>query len=75
MIVKGFTYHKKGDSSWINPPTTSYKGEDGETKYNPIVWFPDKQRFEAFQQWCLKKIDRMPPAATEPMTEDDSLPF
>jgi hypothetical protein len=70
MIIKGFTYHKKGDSRWINPPATAYTDGKGDTKYNPVCWFPEKQRFEAFQKWCLEEIDKLSPAAVDSVVDE-----
>jgi hypothetical protein len=74
MIVKGWTHHKKNDSEWVNAPSVSFTDDDGETKYSPIVWFPDKTRYAKFQQWCLDEVGKLQPA-TDPAEGNDSLPF
>jgi hypothetical protein len=75
MVIKGWTYHKKGESRWVNPPATTYTTNEGDTKYSQVVWFPDKQRFEKFQQWALSEIDKIQPATAESTQELDDLPF
>jgi len=67
-LVKG----AKGD--FIGFPSRSYE-KDGETKYSSIVWIPDEQRRYAFQDWCLKELEKTVGVEVPTKEEDEQIPF
>ena len=39
MKIEGWTYHIKGDKSWVSPPSKEYiDRETGEKKYAPFIF-------------------------------------
>ena len=59
MTIEGWTYHVKNDKSWVNPPSREYADkETGLKKYAPIVRFPDKDRYWAFQEWAKEQVNQ-----------------
>ncbi len=61
---------------FIGFPQRSYE-KDGETKYTSVVWMPDEKRRYAFQDWCVKELDKFVGVEPDPEkgTEDDNIPF
>jgi len=84
MKIEGFTFHIKGEKSWIGFPSKEYTDkESGEKKYWPIIRIEDKDRYWSFQDWCkeqVKDIFNQPvrepePQSTEYQDNSDSTPF
>lgn len=75
MVVKGWTYHRKEDGSrWVNPPQREFTRDDGNKGYQKLVFFPDKGRWERFQRWCVEELEKLGPASSAPVQNDD-IPF
>ncbi len=79
MKIEGFTYHVKGDKSWIGFPAKEYfdKGS-GEKKYWPIIWIEDKDRYASFQKWAKSQVSKIFDQRNDTGTqqyEDDDIPF
>jgi hypothetical protein len=79
MKIEGFTFHQKGEKSWIGFPSKEYTDkESGEKKYWPIIRIEDKDRYWKFQDWCKKQLkgvfdapqESEPPEPTEQITGD-----
>ncbi len=79
LEIEGYSYHVKGDKSWISPPSREYQDkESGEKKYAPIVRVPDKDRYYKFQDWAIaeaRKLFDTLPEAGETSTGDSDIPF
>ena len=57
LKIEGFTFHQKGEKSWIGFPSRQYADpESGETKYYPIIHIEDKDRYWKFQDWCKEQL-------------------
>ena len=73
--IRDLTLHEKNGKRWVNMPNKPYEDE-GETKYSYIVFFPDKDRAQKFQEATLKALDKYRPPEPDPEPiEDDDLPF
>lgn len=48
MTIHNLSLHEKDADRWINPPTRSFEGSDGQTHYTDIIEFTPvaKQRFK-----------------------------
>ena len=78
MVIEGWSYHVKNNKTWVNPPSREYKDkETGDKKYAPIVRFPDKERYWAFQDWAKEEVVRQLPQGDEaiPTDDKDDIPF
>jgi len=79
LKIEGFTYHLKGDSSWIGLPAKEYLDrETGEKKYWPIVRIEDKDRYASFQKWAKSQVAEIFKPQIDGRTqqyEDDDIPF
>lgn len=54
--MKGLALHMKDGKRWLNMPAKEYI-DNGEKKYQPIIFFPDKDKYQRFQQESKKAID------------------
>jgi hypothetical protein len=79
LKIEGFTYHIKGDRSWIGYPAKEYfDKETGEKKYWSIVRIEDKERHANFQRWCkdqVREIFEPEPKEQIVSAEMDEIPF
>lgn len=58
LNVRGMTYHVKEDGKrWVGFPSKPYEDEDGETKYQNLVYIPDDAKWKKFQALALKALD------------------
>lgn len=77
MEIRGFTHFRSEDGSeWVAGPQREYE-KDGERKFYPFVYFPDKERWTKFQDWALVEIGRIAPKSQRKVYEEESddLPF
>jgi len=76
--IRDLTLHSKNGKRWLNMPSKPYES-DGETKYQYIVFFPDKDRAKKFQEAALNALDKYRPPEPDPEPpedlEEDDLPF
>lgn len=80
MKIEGWTYHIKGDKSWVNPPSKEYLDkETGQKKYWPIIRIEDDDRYRKFQKWAkdqVAEIFNQPHSdLQQSYLEDDEIPF
>lgn len=77
LKIEGFTYHVKGDKSWIGFPSKEYiDKETGEKKYWPMVRIEDKDRYYSFQNWCKDQVSEIFDHNTETQPHNDNeIPF
>jgi hypothetical protein len=78
LKIEGFTYHIKGDRSWIGFPAKEYiDKETGEKKYWPICRIEDKDRYANFQKWCKDQVreEFKPKQEEELLAGADDIPF
>jgi hypothetical protein len=57
LCIRDLTYHVKGDNRWIGYPSRAYEDGEGNTKYQPIIWFSDKNLHWDFQKQLLAALD------------------
>jgi len=57
IILKGFTYHVNGKSSWVNPPAKKYEDGDGKEQYERIVDFESKDIYRNFSKQVVRLIE------------------
>lgn len=57
MKIRGMTYHVKNGKRWVAFPSKPYEDEDGETKYQNILYIPDDARWRKFQHLALQAVD------------------
>jgi hypothetical protein len=81
LKIEGWTYHVKGDKSWVNPPSKEYiDRETGEKKYWPIIRIEDDERYHAFQRWAKEQVTEIFATSSPPIQEghqenDSGIPF
>ena len=79
LEIEGYSYHRKDDKTWVNPPSREYQDkETGETKYAPVIRIPEKQRYYSFQKWACGECENLfnsLPEASETSTGDSDIPF
>jgi hypothetical protein len=78
LKIEGWTFHVKGDKSWVNPPSKEYiDKETGDKKYQPVVRVPDKDRYWAFQKWAIEQVRDIfgEPEPQAAATDDSDIAF
>jgi len=76
MEITNWSYHVKGDKSWVNAPSRKYTDNDGNEKYAPIVKIPDEDRYWNFQKWVCSEIQSILSKDDPNVNESvDELPF
>jgi hypothetical protein len=80
MKIEGWTYHIKGENSWVSPPSKEYLDkETGGKKYWPIIRIEDDDRYWKFQQWAKDQVaeifDQLQNDTQLSYPEDDQIPF
>jgi hypothetical protein len=77
LEIRDLTVHEGHGKRWVNMPSRPYQDENGETKYSYILFFPDKQRSEQFQQSVLKALKEYQPPqpARQGYSDDPDIPF
>lgn len=72
--INSMTLVEGPKGNFVSFPQRSYQ-KDGETKYQNIVWMPDKDRREAFQNWALEQLDKLVGVEKATPEEDEEIPF
>lgn len=80
LKIEGWTYHVKGEKSWVSPPSKEYiDKESGEQKYWPIIRIEDKERYWAFQDWCKEQVEvifaQQPKTTEQTAGIENEIPF
>lgn len=79
LKIEGFTFHLKGNTSWIGFPSKEYiDKETGEKKFWPVVRIEDKDRYGSFQKWAKDQVSEIfKPKDNEGAQQhtDDDIPF
>ncbi len=74
LNVRGVTYHSKEDGRrWVAFPAKPYEDENGETKYQNILYIPDDARWKKFQQMALQALDNY--FTTHNQDDPEDVPF
>jgi hypothetical protein len=47
-IIKGLTFHRKGNSEWLGMPAKEYTNKEGQKGYAPMVDFATKNLYWEF---------------------------
>ena len=58
MCLRNLTVHEKNGRRRIGYPSKPFKAEDGATKYQNQVYFPDKAVNERFQKQVLSALEK-----------------
>ena len=72
MEIRDWTYLNSGSGGWVNSPSRKYTDNDGNDKYFSYVYFPDKDRYAAFQTWCVAQVENKLPSEGVQAAPDDS---
>jgi len=72
--INGMTLVEGPKGNFVSFPQRSYQ-KDGETKYQNIVWMPNKDRRGAFQNWALEQLDKLFGVEKATAEEDSEIPF
>jgi len=59
LSVRGMTCHVKNGKRWVAFPSKPYEDEDGEVKYQNILYIPDDSRWKKFQALALRALDEV----------------
>jgi hypothetical protein len=61
LILRDCTLHEKAGKQWIAFPAKSFTGQDGETRWTPIIEFAESagEARKQFQQQALDAIRAM----------------
>ena len=59
LLIRGMTYHVKNGNRWVAFPSKPYEDEDGETKYQNILYIPNDDRWKKFQSLVLAALDEV----------------
>jgi hypothetical protein len=59
LSIRGMTYHVKNGKRWVAFPSKPYEDEDGETKWQNILYIPDDSRWKKFQALALRALDEV----------------
>jgi hypothetical protein len=73
LSIRGMTYHAKNDKRWTAFPAKPYEDENGETKYQNILYIPDDNRWKIFQKQALAALDAY--FAANQQEEPEDVPF
>ena len=71
LNIRGMAYHTKDGKRWFAFPSKPYEDEDGETKWQNILYIPDENRWRQFQTLALRALDEV--LSKEEVTGD--IPF
>jgi hypothetical protein len=76
LEIRDVSLHTKDGQKWVAMPSKQYKGEDGSTKYAPLVKIPDKTRWAKFQQEAVGALEEhLSHDQTPAEVHDDDIPF
>ena len=58
IIIRDCTWHEKEGKEWVGFPAKSFTGQDGETKWRPLIEFAEGagEARKQFQQQALDAI-------------------
>ena len=74
--IRDICLHLKNGERWLGMPSKQYKNKEGEEKWIPLVRFPDKDKWYAFQKATLDALDKYQGGGvTTPATGKGDLPF
>ncbi len=75
MCVRDLTLHQTDDGRrWVGYPSKPYEDDEGNTKYQNQIYFPDKKVHHQFQQRVLSALDPHL-SADQDSTSTDGMPF
>jgi hypothetical protein len=57
LCIRDLTLHKKDGASWVGYPSKPYEDNEGNTQYQNIIWFMDKDIHYQFQKRVLSALD------------------
>jgi hypothetical protein len=57
LNIRGMTYHAKDGKRWVSFPSKPYQDDQGETKYQSLLYIPDDGRWKKFQKLALEALD------------------
>jgi hypothetical protein len=75
MCVRDLTYHVKDDSRWCSYPSKPYTDDEGNTRYQNQIYFPDKSVHRQFQERLLSALDSYFASNQQATGTDDEVPF
>jgi hypothetical protein len=71
LIIRDCTWHEKDGREWIGFPAKSFTGQDGATKWTPLIEFAEGA-VEARKQFMQQALDAIHAAAGDPSTPFDN---
>lgn len=57
MCIRDLTLHSKNGQRWIGYPARKYEKDDGTTGWMNLIYFPDREVNEKFQQGVKQALD------------------
>jgi hypothetical protein len=75
MCVRDLTLHNKDGSRWVGYPSKPYQDDEGNTKYQNQIYFPDKAVHHQFQERVLSALDAYFVSNQKDATGTDGIPF
>jgi hypothetical protein len=81
LILRDCTLHEKNGKRWIGFPAKSFTGQDGESKWTPLIEFAEGagEARKQFQQQALEAIHAVAGEERKPKRErddvDDEIPW
>jgi len=76
MCGRDFTYHVMDDGRrWIGYPSKPYTDDEGNTKYQNLIYFPDKAVHHLFQERVLSALDEYFSVNQQATGTDGEVPF
>ena len=73
MEIRGITLMQKDGKRWFAMPSKAYEGDDGTTKYSPVVKFTEDSVFKrfmgslktVFEEYCKTQPEQQQESSSE----------
>ena len=78
LEIYGCTLNMKDGKRWLSLPSKEYKNKDGETKYQPILRFREKEHLTKFCQLARDAVDEwcaIEAGKAQEEIKDEGVPF
>jgi hypothetical protein len=76
MCIRDLTYHVREDGTrWVGYPSKPYQDDEGNTKYQNQLYFPDRAVHGKFQKQVLAALDVYFASNQQATGTDGEVPF
>jgi hypothetical protein len=56
LVIRDLTLHEKNGRRWVSFPARQYQKDDGTSSWVNLVYFPDREKNDKFQELILDAV-------------------